>query len=219
MNERTRKGFIYHTRTEDYKKHLKETIQIIEKIPEDYYVSYSGGKDSTVLTHLCLKANPSRIIWHWDYGDYLIPRPIEEEVMDNLYLLGARRVIYDKRVCEDARTNHGYGYKQFFKTIQRNMCIYNLDGGIIGVRREESKTRKNRYTSYFQEGNYYPLLNWTWEDVWGYICVNNLPYVSTYDYYSEIGGWDKSRFVTFFDGEFEQLSMDDGVIMPEYRGY
>ena len=102
MNERTRKGFIYHTRTEDYKKHLKETIQIIEKIPEDYYVSYSGGKDSTVLTHLCLKANPSRIIWHWDYGDYLIPRPIEEEVMDNLYLLGARRVIYDKDIITEA---------------------------------------------------------------------------------------------------------------------
>lgn len=99
------------------------------------------------------------------------------------------------------------------------MKIYDLKGGIIGVRREESKTRKNKYSSHFLDGNYYPLLNWTWEDIWGYICTNNLPYTSTYDYYSETRGWDKSRFVTFFDEEFEQLSMDDGVIMPEYRGY
>lgn len=219
MNRRTRQGFIYHTQTDIYKKHLKEAIQVIKQIPLNYYVSYSGGKDSTVLTHLCLQANHGRIVWHWDYGDYLIPRPIEEEVLDNLYLLGAKRIIYDKRIGDDARTNHGYGYKQFFSTIKKNMRIYGLQGGIVGVRREESTTRKNKYTSHFQENTYYPLLNWTWEDIWGYICSNHLPYAKVYDYYSEVKGWDKSRFVTFFDGEFEQLSYDDGIIMPEYRGF
>ena len=57
----------------------------------------------------------------------------------------------------------------------------------------------------------YPILNWTYVDVWAYIISNNLPYHSTYDLQGEYMGWDEVRFVTFNDPEFEQLDYHERI--------
>lgn len=219
MDEKTRKSFLFWSKTEEYNNKLKKTQNILRKIVDTgkVYVSFSGGKDSTVITHLALQLNPNIPVWHWDYGDKLIPRPIEKEVISNLYKLGAKNILIDKRRGDDARNNHNDGYKQFFGQITKNKQKYGWTHGIIGVRREESTRRKNKYTSYVTEDGVYPILDWSFQDVWAYIVSNGLPYPEVYDYYSKVLGWDRSRFVTFFDGEFEQLSYIDGVILPEYR--
>ena len=218
MKKYTKKGFILHSHTKEYKSKVKKSIAIITKAfnENNCYVSFSGGKDSTVLTHLALIINRNIPIWHWDYGDDLMPRPIEQEVLNNLKSLGAVNIIVNKRTGSGADTNSGY--EQFFGQIKKNKEEYGWDMGLIGVRREESVRRKNKYTSYFQDNDCYPLLDWTSNDIWAYICSNDLKYPSIYDYYGEVTGWGEARFVTFFDTEFETLSGGlDGVLMNEFR--
>lgn len=218
MNKYTRKGFMLHSKIIEYKDKLNNSINIIEDAFDNYncYVSFSGGKDSTVLTHLALSVDDNCNIWHWDYGDDLMPRSVENEVIENLYNLGAVNIFINKR--EGSGSNTRSGYKQFFGCIDYNKQYYGWNMGLIGVRKEESINRKNKYVSYFQNGDCYPLLDWTYMDVWAYIVSNNLPYPSMYDVYSDVVGWDNSRFVTFFDPEFESLNCGlDGVLMSRYR--
>ena len=217
MKKYTKKGFLLHSRNKEYKKKVKESLDIIKKAFDENncYVSFSGGKDSTVLTHLALTVDKNIPIWHWDYGDDLMPRPIEQEVLNNLNSLGAVNIIVNKR--RGSGNDTGSGYKQFFGQIACNKKEYGWDMGLVGVRREESTARKNKYVNYFQDGDCYPLLDWSSNDVWAYIVSNDLSYHSTYDYYGEVLGWDKARFVTFFDHEFERLSLWDGLLVDEFR--
>lgn len=218
MNKYKRKGFLLHSKNKEYELRLKHSLQIIHEAfnKNNCYVSFSGGKDSTVLTHLALRVCNDVCVWHWDYGDDLMPRQIEQEVITNLKELGAINIIVNKRKGSGADTSSGY--KQFFKQIQLNKKSYGWDMGLIGIRRSESITRKNKYVNYFQDEDCYPLLDWTFEDVWAYIVSNNLPYPSVYDIYSSVVGYDNSRFVTFFDREFETLSGGlDSILMDEFR--
>lgn len=217
MNKYTKKGFLLHSRRNDFKIKVEKSLKIIKEAFDNHncYVSFSGGKDSTVLTHLCLNLNKDVPVWHWDYGDDLMPRPIESEVLNNLESLGAVNIVVNKRQGDGADTSSGY--KQFFGQISNNKKTYDWNMGLIGVRREESNRRKHKYKCYFQDGECYPLLDWSSDDVWAYIVSNDLPYSSVYDYYGEVMGWDKCRFVTFFDPEFDSLNIWDGLFVAEYR--
>lgn len=218
MNKYKQKRFLLHSKNNEYKSKVEHSLQIIREAfnKNNCYVSFSGGKDSTVLTHLALSVDSESWVWHWDYGDDLMPRPIENEVISNLKELGAVNIIVNKRKGDGADTSSGY--KQFFKQIYLNKETYNWNMGLIGIRRAESTTRKNKYTNYFQDENCYPLLDWTFEDIWAYIVSNNLPYPQVYDLYSSVVGYENSRFVTFFDPEFETLNCGlDGVLIDEFR--
>lgn len=217
MKKYTKKGFLLHSRRKEYKSQIRNSLKIINQAFKEHecYVSFSGGKDSTVLTHLALSINKDIPVWHWDYGDDLMPRPIEKEVLNNLKYLGATNIIINKRQGKGEDTSSGY--KQFFNQIKSNKRLYGWDMGLIGVRREESNRRKHKYVNYFQDGNCYPLLDWSSDDIWTYIVSNDLPYPEVYNYYAEVLGWDKARFVTFFDPEFDSLNNWDGLFVSEYR--
>lgn len=55
-----------------------------------------------------------------------------------------------------------------------------VDAWISGLRREQSPTRQNveyiNKDERFKKIKICPLIHWTWEDVWTYIRLNNLPY-------------------------------------------
>ncbi|MFC3040453.1 phosphoadenylyl-sulfate reductase [Virgibacillus xinjiangensis] len=58
--------------------------------------------------------------------------------------------------------------------------LANVDAWISGLRRDQSITRKNTQfinkDHTFQKVKICPLIHWTWEDVWNYIELNELPY-------------------------------------------
>jgi 3'-phosphoadenosine 5'-phosphosulfate sulfotransferase (PAPS reductase)/FAD synthetase len=56
--------------------------------------------------------------------------------------------------------------------------------------------------------NAFPLKDWKTLDIWAYIALNGLPYHSQYDIKNKLMGWEKSRFVTFFDPEFNDTDLD-----------
>ncbi|WP_164669297.1 phosphoadenylyl-sulfate reductase [Virgibacillus doumboii] len=70
--------------------------------------------------------------------------------------------------------------------------LKNVDAWFSGLRREQSLSRKN--TDYINKDNKFnrvkicPLIHWTWDDIWNYIELNNLPYNELHDnYYPSIG--------------------------------
>ena len=195
-----------HTRHKDYKERIREAQQIIRECYTNYknpYVSYSGGKDSTVILHMALQENREANIWHWDYGDELMPRNYEKEAISNAKQMGAKNIRINKRKGRKYDTSSGY--KQFFQQIQENKKLYGWDIGIVGVRQSESNRRKHLYNKYYIKDCCYPIRKLTTEDIWAYIIEHNLPYHSTYKLQGEYFGWDKVRFVTFNDPEFEQI--------------
>jgi len=56
---------------------------------------------------------------------------------------------------------------------------------ISGLRREQSTTRRNveyiNKDDKFKKIKVCPLIHWTWEDIWTYIKLNNLPYNQLHD--------------------------------------
>jgi 3'-phosphoadenosine 5'-phosphosulfate sulfotransferase (PAPS reductase)/FAD synthetase len=207
MNKRTQKAFLMHSKHEDYKQRIKKAKQIIHECYKTFsspYVSYSGGKDSTVLTHMVLQEEPLANIWHWDYGEELMPRDYEKEAIANLKQMGAKNITINKRKGNKYDTHSGY--KQFFQQIINNKEKYGWDVGIVGVRQSESNRRKQLYKHDYFNDCCYPIRQLTVEDVWAYILEHKLPYHSTYELQGEYFGWENVRFVTFDDPEFKEIS-------------
>jgi 3'-phosphoadenosine 5'-phosphosulfate sulfotransferase (PAPS reductase)/FAD synthetase len=64
-----------------HKTKVEEARQIIAKALATHqkpYVAFSGGKDSTCMLHLVLQQKPDIMVYHWDYGPYLMPRDVEK---------------------------------------------------------------------------------------------------------------------------------------------
>ncbi len=215
--------FIFWSETSEYRKRVREAKDIIDQALKRYanpYVAYSGGKDSLCLLHLVLQEQNDIDVWHWDYGDALIPRSIEREIIKNARQIGAENIVIRKRGNnKHARENYKFGYHHFFVSLNKLKKERGWNLGFIGIRKEESLRRKREYSHFFDKHNCYPILNFSWKDVWAYIVSNNLPYPSIYDRYAEVLGYDKVRLVTFFDSEFEYLGAPyiDGVLLPEFR--
>lgn len=211
MSETWRKTFMLWSKSSDYLSLVTSTrVKLYETIRQNRcYVAFSGGKDSTVLLHLALQIQQDIPVWHWDYGVY-IPRQVEAEIQSNMKCLGATNVTVSESVNQ--------GNVAFFCEANRFMQDKSLEVALVGLRKEESYRRKRKIGRGLK-GEVYPLADWGWRDVWAYIVSNGLPYPRLYDVYGPVLGYDRARFVTFFDSEFDHLgaSYVDGYFFPQFR--
>ena len=214
MKESIRKAFLEWSKTEEYKQKVENAKKIIRyflKFSKKPYVAYSGGKDSTVLLHLVLQEKEDVTVLHWDYGKYYIPRSIEREIIENAKKIGAKNIIIETSKLYDKlkRNARSVFPRELYRRIIPKMAKQGYDLAFIGLRAEESISRRKRTKNYFEEDflitNCYPIRDFTWRDVWAYIVSNNLPYLKHYDIYGELIGYDKARFVTILDKEFEHV--------------
>ena len=210
--------FQLHSQTDQYQELLKKTQKEIKKLMlhfDNISVSVSGGKDSLVMLDLCMKEKEI-VVWHWDYGIYM-PRKFENEVMKILInyfkLIPGEKFFVDARITTNEKSN--MGYKAFFSAVKKHIEEQKIDLVMIGLRKEESCKRKQRtkeileHDKSFKVMNAFPLKDWTWKDIWAYIVTNEIPYPSSYDILARSEGWRDSRFVTFFDPEFDHLKQTD----------
>ena len=225
--EKAKRLFMLWAETERFEQKVAEAKQIIESALARYnkpYVAFSGGKDSTVMLHLVLQYKPDVMVLHWDYGPYYIPREVFAEICDIAKKLGVKNLrvetsCYYKSLKRRAINVLGREYlgKLVHKLRREGYnCVF------VGLRQQESLKRRRRmkvkkYMSCLPE--IWPLENWTWLDVWGYIFFYKLPYVSLYNRYAPLVGWDKVRLVTLFDPEFDKLGASnvDSFLMWRFK--
>jgi 3'-phosphoadenosine 5'-phosphosulfate sulfotransferase (PAPS reductase)/FAD synthetase len=210
-----------------YRKNVAIAKEIVsETLKKDgfKYVAFSGGKDSTCVAHLVLQQDPDILIFHWDYGEYYIPRELHKEIIKNTYILGAKNLrIRTSRKYKELKRNAvnvlgkallGYEIPRLYEEGYR-YCF-------LGLRKEESQKRKRRIgqnKSLTQIEEIYPIVDWSWLDVWTYIFEHNLPILSYYKIYGEVVGWDRVRFTTLFDKEFDKYGARnvDGVLYWKFK--
>lgn len=223
MDEKTRRTFLMWSRRPEFAELVTDTrLHLFELTRKNKCcVAYSGGKDSTVLLHLALQMQQDIDVFHWDHGSQLIPRPIEAEIIANAKQLGAKNLIIETSPAVergDMRENWKNWYAIFCGTLARIKQAQGWQLQLVGLRSEESLKRQ-RKTGKPTKGEAYPLTAWSYLDVWAYIISNKLPYPKVYDIYGPLLGYDKARFVTFFDLEFEKFGSPylDGFFFPEYR--
>ena len=184
-------------------KSVCESLGFIQSAVEQFrtrpvVVSFSGGKDSTVVSHLVRRALPSEIINH-AFGDTGVEYPDTYRYMECFQATNL-----DVRLSIARPKSEWYGMCEklgppsrltawccsVFKavTLADVFHVLNGHGGVLafeGVRRLESRRRRNRPPIY--EGGKIgaqvlarPILNWRDVDVWLYILAHGLEFNPAY---------------------------------------
>jgi sulfate adenylyltransferase subunit 2 len=160
---------------------------------------YSIGKDSTVLLHLARKAfHPAPLpfpLLHidtgWKFRDMIAFRD------RTAAQLGLRLLVHTNEEGRQAGINpfdHGSAYYTLVmktEALKQALTLYGFDAAFGGARRDEEKSRaKERVFSFRtashewdpknQRPEFWSLYNWTEQDVWTYIMLENLPVVPLY---------------------------------------
>ena len=163
---------------------IEKTIERLKTFePEEgYYGAFSGGKDSQALYHVAQMAGV-KVDWHF-----------HKTSVDPPQLLRFIRANYPavewhtpKRTMFQLILDH-----KMLPTRLIRFCCSELkeQGGagrvvLAGIRSEESlKRSKYNIVSFCQRTHkhfVYPLLEWTWDDVWGFLAAQGVTHCELYD--------------------------------------
>ncbi len=228
MPSRWRKTFRAWSKRDEYKKNLREAKRSLRKVLDTHncIVLYSGGKDSLVVLHLTLQYDPNIPVYHYSAGyDYEVmqmkePKAVRDEIIGIAYKVGV------KPGRLHIAGGDGPSHRKFFGQLRRVMDEESCDVELLGIRAGESITRRERVKDaplVKREGSRlvcFPIKSWSWMDVWAYIVSNDLPYLSLYDEYARVYGYDRARWSMLFSG----FTLDkgggyyfDGIFHPEMR--
>jgi len=173
-------------------------------VPGKWSVSFSGGKDSTVLLDMVLKEAPDiSIIWFDDGWDY----PETHEFLKKTEERIGRKIIHvnSPLTAKFWKTEMTYGGDDpaypHESDIEYQDWARQFNGSFMGLRREESVQRHFTlaksslyYCASFKHWHCSPLANWKWEDIWGYIGGMDIEYNQVYPKLYDMGiTLEKSR--------------------------
>lgn len=226
MNKRWEETFRLWSKMEGYKRRIKEARENIRTVleREKCIVLYSGGKDSSVVLHLCMQIDRRVPVYFFDAGyDYgsnqmKMPMEVTAEIIRNAKSYGAKRIYI--------HGGKGPSSKQFFGHLVKLKRKLGVEVELLGIRKEESVTRKIRAKNdalIQHEGKRrvcFPIKDLSWMDVWAYIVSNDMQYLSIYDKYVKVLGWDKARFTMLFSKGLMHMGGTyyiDGVLFPKLR--
>lgn len=178
----------------DCSRRHQQTIDGIAEAISQYdapYVALSGGKDSMLMTYLALQADPDIEIIHSTHGAAYLPPHWPEVLVHAVQIMGARNVSTTDVNLIWTRTGH--------------------DLALVGLRRAESQRRRARMKragNLGEHDEYWPLADWTTEEVWTCTHAHSVPYASLYDdapisrrmhwatdHYERLE-WDRLRYVS-----------------------
>lgn len=226
MTESWRSTFLAWSELADYQERIEEAHRNIARSVASRlkaYCSYSGGKDSTVLVHLCLSVDPDMMVFHWKFSPWQLPGPIEAEVLRNLERLGAKNKLIETSP-QYAKYKRSLPseifYRSLFGRVEPALVEAGYDLCFLGLRAEESGARKRRTKDGWDKPGkiptHHPLKDLKWQDVWAYIVSHDLPYLGWYDTQESLGiGYDRSRFGMFFMTSKGNAEVD-AVLLPQY---
>lgn len=187
MTPAERAGFLAHTTTGRFQRMVNEASRIIREalamgVPS--FVTSSWGKDSVVLVHLGQEACPDMPVVHVgdEHEDWIANF---SEVAEQYQALHP--------IAEYHHLTVTIGGKSVTSAINGTDLPQRYPMRFIGLRLAEQGARVyalrrygaiHQYTSGRQAGMWRvcPLINWSWQDIWGYTVLHELPYLSVYDH-------------------------------------
>ena len=203
-NERHIKELIFEA-----EKYTHETLNEVNAFSKCSYmptVSFSGGKDSTVVSKIVRDALQDEAIIHY-FGDTTLEFPetynyVEQFRKENPYtpLLPSDTENDFFKLCKvfGPPSKFERWCCTIFKTSNLNTEYQNLVGNsltFLGIRRSESKERAKyeRTQTHSKIGsqiNAMPIINWDDCDVWLYILFKNIGFNNAYRWgYKRVGCW------------------------------
>mmetsp|Transcript_26034 Transcript_26034/g.46178 ORF Transcript_26034/g.46178 Transcript_26034/m.46178 type:complete len:207 (+) Transcript_26034:3852-4472(+) len=152
----------------------------IQSAPNAVAISFNGGKDSTVLWHLCKALGVDVLAVHFEEED-----PFEELTsFTNSMLSDSSWPV--RQLPKD--------YKEGMQTL----VAQGVSTVLMGVRRTDPSQPKS-YFEMSSEGwpvfmRVYPVLEWTYKDIWYFLKHLELPYCSLYDHgFTSLGAKSRTR--------------------------
>jgi len=195
---------VYRANKNTLDKLEEQAISFVKEIIEEYpkrkpVVSFSGGKDSTVVSYIVRKAVQSNSVLHI-FGNTTMEYP------DTLsYIAQFEQSYKDIPFCQNLN-NHSFLQMceilgppsmlnawccSVFKASPIAEAVNKVNGkaGIIsfdGIRRRESSRRRNRDYTYLnkkiaREFSAYPILDWKEIEVWLFILSKGLEFNTAYE--------------------------------------
>jgi len=209
-----------HSKTSGYKDRKQEAKDWLRGC-SDFYVSYSGGKDSTALLFLTAEVYDSFPVFHFDWGVRNIPG-IEQycyetatEVVDdeNYYSRTSQDVQSLKLFAEDVHR----GIQGLLGQEKRLRERHGWKTCLLGIRGEESTKRRRDYTGsppskHLGGRCVAPLHRWSTKDVWAYLFEKDIDvhelYFKQADLFDGIES-PENRLCTLYDHQFSSLGSED----------
>jgi phosphoadenosine phosphosulfate reductase len=167
----------------------------IEHYAPKIVLACSFGAEDVVLVDLVHRINPSVPLFYLD-TDFLFPETYatRDRVIER-YGLQPQQVIQVKSLLtpevqavqhgEALWTRHPDQCCELRKVEPLTRVLKGFDAWVTGIRRDQSPTRANanliEWDQKFQLVKVNPLAKWTWEDVWTYIRIYEVPYNELHD--------------------------------------
>ena len=206
-NEAYIKGLVYEAEkyiSDIYTKYSSGEYAENKYIPT---VSFSGGKDSTVVSRLVRDALQDNSVIHF-FGDTTLEfRETYEYVQHKFRIENPQVPMIPSETENDffklckvfgPPSQHERWCCTIFKTSNLNKELENLPGNslsFLGIRHSESAARKGyertqEHSKISTQVNAMPIIEWTDYDVWLYILYKNILINECYEYgYKRVGCW------------------------------
>ncbi len=209
MTEDEKEIYMLHSKTKGYRHRIDGAMQTAKKAISEikgiHSLSYSGGKDSTVMLDICMKCGFKGELIQFFYSEYENPAMNLDmaDIQSKKYALELHRIkcFSSKEAWDEAGRFFVVPSNDLEKSLVRRVGTdfgkqakrlsedrgYSLQ--FIGMRKAESKQRRmtigSRGLTYYAKTRdsftCCPIGKLTDDDIWAYIVSNHLPYISCYD--------------------------------------
>lgn len=191
-------------------KYIFDLVDSLRKESEVYYmptVSFSGGKDSTVVSRIVRDALQNESIIHY-FGDTTMEFPCTHEYVENAFRSENpfTPMIPSETDNDFFKLCNVFGPPSkferwcctIFKTSNLNAEYQNLNGNsltFLGIRHSESRERQNyertqNHSKIGSQINAMPIIEWSDCEVWLYILYKGIEFNNAYKWgYKRVGCW------------------------------
>lgn len=191
-------------------KYIFDLVDSLRKESEVYYmptVSFSGGKDSTVVSRIVRDALQNESIIHY-FGDTTLEFPCTHEYVESTFRAENpfTPMIPSETDNDFFKLCNVFGPPSkferwcctIFKTSNLNAEYQNLNGNsltFLGIRHSESRERQNyertqNHSKIGSQINAMPIIEWSDCEVWLYILYRGIEFNRAYKWgYKRVGCW------------------------------
>lgn len=219
---------------EQLQKKIKKATMIIKKMAkkmkkEKIVIAWTGGKDSTVLLHLIRTHFNGIVPFKVMFNDSTMEFQEIYDFIKKIKKLWKLDLLVEKHSKRDLKTFYeekNMGKKKELSRIMKINAINSflkkhiIEAFIVGIRRDEHAARaKETYVSQREHHlRIHPILDFTEQDIWDYINLYNVPYVSLYkEGYRSLGEKPFTQKASLGDTERSGREYDKEKTMDKLR--